>query len=88
MDISISNVRYVRDNKQLICSIGGTFLTLPDYMLLSDIEYFINEKITGLFMQSLNMMQAKQEIEKQTPIQKAIKHYEDLGWDMSKLNVP
>lgn len=54
--------------------------TIPDHMTIADIEYFINEKIIQTLQSSLNMVAARNEVEQETPLEKAKRHYKDLGW--------
>lgn len=81
MDIRLSNIRYDKDNEQILCSIGNQHLTIPDYMTIKDIQYFLNEKIVSSVMSSLNFVQAKAEAENNQPLDKALEHYKQLGWD-------
>lgn len=80
MDIKLSNVTYDKSNKQTLCGIGGMQLTLPDQMRISDIEYFINDKLFKAFQDSINMVAARNEAQGETPFEKAKRHYKDLGW--------
>lgn len=41
--MQVENVIYDADQKQIKLSLGGLQLNIPTYMLISDIEYYIQE---------------------------------------------
>ncbi len=84
MDVKLSNITYDRENKQTLVTVGASQYTIPDYMMISDIEYYINDKLTKLLQDSLNMVVAQNDYEvakNNDPLEKAKAHYKELGWD-------
>lgn len=80
--MEISNVSYDKANKQLVCSLGGQFLTIPDYMTIQDVEYYIADKVYSLMQASMQYMAIQSElVDKRSPLEKARAHYKELGWD-------
>lgn len=65
--------------KESRISIEGLILTIPDYMTISDVVYFIQEhqiKAATRLMQEVTQGQTEQ----QSPLEKAMTHYKDRGW--------
>lgn len=63
---------------ETIVIIDDQRLTIPDYMTINDIEYFINEKQIQSTWRVIN--EATYNTEQISPLDKAKQHYKDLGW--------
>jgi hypothetical protein len=71
--------------KETILLMDQQRLTIPDYMKISNIEEFILDK------QQQSLIRMMQEVsyktEQESPLDKAKKHYKDLGWFHDDSNV-
>jgi hypothetical protein len=70
---------YDQATKECKISIEGLILTIPDYMTISDVVYFIEEhqlKGAQRLMQEVTYGQSDQE----SPLEKAMSHYKERGW--------
>lgn len=65
--------------KELRFPIEGQILTIPDYMTISDIVYFIQEKQMQAAQRLIQQVTLGQ-TEQQTPLEKAMSHYKERGW--------
>lgn len=68
-DTHAQEVVYIIDNQRL---------TIPDYMLISDIEYFITDRIYNSTLRQ--MQEVSIGTEQKSPLEKAKEHYKQLGW--------
>lgn len=64
--------------KETIFIFEGQRLTIPDYMTIEDIAYFIEEK--ELKSAQSFMQRATYDSEQESPLEKARSHYKQLGW--------
>lgn len=65
--------------KEIRFPIEGQILTIPDYMTISDIVYFIQEKQMQAAQRLIQQVTLGQ-TEQQTPLEKAMSHYKERGW--------
>lgn len=69
---------YDTNTLETIVVIDELRLTIPDYMRISDIVSFIEDKLFNSAMRALN--EATYDNEQESPLDKAMAHYKNLGW--------
>jgi DNA polymerase elongation subunit (family B) len=69
---------YDKLTKETIVIIDNQRLTVPDYMTLADAAYYIEEQQLKAAQRIMN--EATYKTEQESPLDKARKHYKDLGW--------
>jgi hypothetical protein len=70
---------YDPNTKETRLAIEGQVLTIPDYMTISDIVYFVQEK-ENQAAQRLIQQVTYGMTDQQTPLEKAMSHYKERGW--------
>lgn len=71
-------IYYDLNSKETIVILDNQRLTIPDYMKISDIQYFIADKEYQSLIRTINETSYK--TEQESPLDRAKAHYKELGW--------